>query len=133
MSSVERKLNVKQLAFVDSYMQCFNAKQAAIEAGYSTKNANKVGYQVLHNENVRAVIAERMEERKKALEIVPFDTIILHLVEIVNDKNAPSNERMRAAELLIKYNQNNKWHANDNNKIQEYVAALKEQIGDVWE
>lgn len=133
MSSVERKLNVKQLAFVDSYMHHFNATQAAIEAGYSHKNANKTGYQVLHNENVKAVITERMEERRKALEVVPFDTIILYLVEVVNDKGSSVNERMRAAELLIKYNQNNKWHAHDNSKIQEYVTALKEQIGEVWE
>jgi len=126
-------LTVKQKAFIDAYMKTFSPKQAALEAGYSKNNPSKVGYNVMQSEGVRAEIQRRMEERKKALEVVPFEAIIQRLVEITLDPASPQREQMKAADLLIKYKNTNRWGPADTNVIDEYVNALQEQVGDIWE
>lgn len=56
------KLTRKQERFVEEYLVDLNATQAAIRAGYSAKNADKIGSQLLGHSRVRARIDERMAE-----------------------------------------------------------------------
>lgn len=42
-----KKLTAKQQLFVDEYLIDLNATQAAIRAGYSPKNADKIGFELL--------------------------------------------------------------------------------------
>lgn len=54
------EITPKQQAFVEFYFACgFNATRAAIEAGYSDKNAAQQGYQLLQIPSVRAAIDAR--------------------------------------------------------------------------
>jgi phage terminase small subunit len=53
-------LSNKQRAFVEHYLICWNASEAARRAGYSRKNADVVGPRLLVNVGISAEIARRL-------------------------------------------------------------------------
>ena len=57
------KLTDKQRTFVAEYLVDLNATQAAIRAGYSARNADKIGPELLGKTRVAAVIAEEQTKR----------------------------------------------------------------------
>lgn len=59
------KLTPKQQVFVDEYLVDLNATQAAIRAGYSAKNADKIGPQLLGKSRVAAAIKQALAERSR--------------------------------------------------------------------
>jgi phage terminase small subunit len=62
--------NDKQKAFAKEYLVDLNATQAAIRAGYSTKSARRIGYQLLHETpHIAALIQVGMSKRAERLEI----------------------------------------------------------------
>ena len=63
------KLNAKQRVFVDEYLKDLNASAAARRAGYSEKNADRIGSQLLGKTWVAAAIAEAMQKRAARTEI----------------------------------------------------------------
>ena len=66
---VKRKLTPKQARFVSEYLIDLNATAAATRAGYSTKRASEIGYQLLRKTTVSEEIAEAMRVREKKTEI----------------------------------------------------------------
>ncbi|WP_434565148.1 terminase small subunit [Thermoanaerobacterium thermosaccharolyticum] len=58
-------LTVKQRRFIEEYLIDLNATQAAIRAGYSAKNADKIGSQLLGKTRVAAAIKQAMAERSR--------------------------------------------------------------------
>ncbi|WP_416037491.1 terminase small subunit [Lactococcus formosensis] len=56
------KLTEKQKKFADFYIKLGNATQAAIEAGYSKKTANRIGPENLSKLVIKNYIDERMEQ-----------------------------------------------------------------------
>ncbi|WP_316133696.1 terminase small subunit [Pseudomonas aeruginosa] len=67
--------------FVDEYLIDLNATQAAIRAGYSTRRATEIGYQLLQRPEVAQAIQAAMAERSKRTE-VEADYVIRRLREI---------------------------------------------------
>jgi len=59
------KLTPKQQTFVDEYLVDLNATQAAIRAGYSVKNAGKIGSELLQKTRIKAAIDKVMAERSR--------------------------------------------------------------------
>lgn len=59
------KLTPKQQAFVAEYLVDLNATQAAIRAGYSVKNADKIGSELLGKTRVKNAIDKAMAERSR--------------------------------------------------------------------
>lgn len=92
------KLTAKQNKFVEEYLIDLNATQAAIRAGYSPKNAGKIGHELLEktrNEIDRA-IAERsrrtginqdrvLRELAKIAFVNPGDVINLNQATVKSD------------------------------------------------
>lgn len=74
-------LTKKQCLFVDEYLIDLNATQAAIRAGYSTRRATEIGYQLLQRPEVAQAIQAAMAERSKRTE-VEADYVIRRLREI---------------------------------------------------
>ncbi|HHK3948289.1 TPA: terminase small subunit [Pseudomonas aeruginosa] len=74
-------LTRKQRLFVDEYLIDLNATQAAIRAGYSTRRATEIGYQLLQRPEVAQAIQAAMAERSKRTE-VEADYVIRRLREI---------------------------------------------------
>lgn len=56
-------LNSRQQAFVDEYLRCWNASEAARRAGYSEATAYSQGQRLLKHVEVSAAIQERVSER----------------------------------------------------------------------
>lgn len=118
---IEQKLNIKQQAFADYYIELGNAVEAAVKAGYSKNYANSQSYKLLENVGVKAYIENRMEELKS--ERVADQQEILELLtavargqtraatliglgggeENITEEMPPTMaERIKAAELLGK-------------------------------
>jgi hypothetical protein len=70
-----------QRAFVLEYLLDLNATQAAIRAGYSEKNADKIGPELLGKTRVAAAIEAAMAQRAKRTEI-NADYVLKRLVAI---------------------------------------------------
>lgn len=66
---MENKLTAKQQLFVDYYLVDLNATQAAKKAGYSERNADKIGPELLGKTRVKAAIQKAMDERSQRTKI----------------------------------------------------------------
>jgi phage terminase small subunit len=55
-------LSTKQRVFVEHYVRCFNATEAARRAGYSAKTAYSIGQENLKKPEVKAAIDARLAE-----------------------------------------------------------------------
>lgn len=64
-----RPLTPKQSAFVREYLVDLNATQAAIRAGYSAKNAGKIGPELLGKTRIQAEIQIGMDKRAQRNDI----------------------------------------------------------------
>lgn len=62
MSSITKKLTLKQQRFVDEYIISGNATQAAIKAGYSKKTANRIATENLSKPVIKTAIDQRNAE-----------------------------------------------------------------------
>ena len=64
------KLTAKQTAFVEHYLTCWNATEAARRAGYSAHTANQQGPRLLVNVGIEVAIAARLSELKMSADEV---------------------------------------------------------------
>ena len=80
------KLTEKQQKFCDEYLIDLNATQAAIRAGYSEKNADKIGSQLLGKTRVAEYIQERKRDRIERTEIT--QDMVLKELAIIAFSNA---------------------------------------------
>lgn len=105
---MEDKLNPKQKAFADYYIECGNATEAARKAGYKEKYAGTNANKLLKNTKVSQYITERMKavEEKR---IATGDEVLKYLTSVMRgeekdqfDLDASLQDRTKAAELLGK-------------------------------
>jgi phage terminase small subunit len=118
------KLNIKQKAFADYFIETGNAYQSAIKAGYSENYAKGNVIKLLENESVKSYIDERMKEIAsnriaKAEEVMEYLTRVLRDEETepvvvmknigdfmtepeIVEKKLNAKDRIKAAELLGK-------------------------------
>lgn len=62
MTEENKKLTRKQQVFIDEYLKCFNASEAARRAGYSEKSARFTGSDLLADGNISQQIQARLNE-----------------------------------------------------------------------
>ncbi len=74
-------LTPRQARFVEEYLVDFNAKDAAIRAGYSKKTAKQQGHKTLQTPAVQEAVTAAMEARSKRTEIAA-DTVVQELARI---------------------------------------------------
>jgi phage terminase small subunit len=105
-TSQDKPLTAKQLSFIDYYTDTQNkktfnnAKESAIEAGYSIKSAKLSGHRNITNDNCKLAIDKKREEFK-AENIATRQIRQQFWTETM--KNAPlMSDRLRASELLGK-------------------------------
>lgn len=67
--AVARGLTDKQKMFVQEYLVDMNATRAAVRAGYSERNADKIGSELLGKTGVAEAIQRAVERRSKRTEI----------------------------------------------------------------
>lgn len=88
----------KQKRFVEEYLIDLNAKQAAIRAGYSVKNADKIGSELLGKTRVQQAVSEAIAERSRRTG-VNQDRVVRELARIAfsnfSDIVDPETARIR--------------------------------------
>ncbi|MDH6354527.1 phage terminase small subunit [Dysgonomonas sp. PH5-45] len=62
-------LTPRQEVFCREYLIDFNATQAAVRAGYSSRSAKHLGSRLLKNANVQLCVQNLMDERNRRLQI----------------------------------------------------------------
>lgn len=76
-------LSFKQQMFVEEYLSCFNATQAALRAGYSERSARAIGAENLTKPDIGAVIDERLRESA-----MRADEVLMRLAEHARGEHA---------------------------------------------
>lgn len=94
-----KKLSAKQQKFVVEYCKTFDAKQAAIVAGYSEKSASSIGAQLLNNPFIQIKINEA-QERAAEVATITKNQIIQDCLEIVNNMKADADDAKKAMVAL---------------------------------
>jgi phage terminase small subunit len=99
---MELKLKPKQELFAIEYLKDFNATQAAIRAGYSTKTAHVIGPENLKKPVIKKAIDIGMAQRTKSVEI-SVEWILQGVKSIADNLDEQTKDRLKAFELLGKY------------------------------
>ena len=93
-------LNEKQKAFCEYYAACFNATEAAKKAGYSQKTAYSHGQRLLKNVETQNYLST-LQSRARTNRIATIDEVMEYLSDTMRNKEERTNERTKAAQLLI--------------------------------
>lgn len=99
-------LNNQRMLFVDEYikLRCSNAKQAAINAGYSAKSAEAQASQILKNPKVQEYLKQRKSEISQDLkqEFI-FDALEARRVmyAIMKDPDAADRDKIAVAKDFL--------------------------------
>lgn len=117
-------MNERQIRFVDEFIACGNASEAARRAGYTAKFAARQGYKLLSNPEVRAALDERRaalttDKTLSQQQLLEFLSSVV-MGEVTDEQlmtrltgkgtskierhelRASVKDRLRAAELLLK-------------------------------
>ena len=101
-------LTPKQKAFADYYLECGNATQAYIKAGYSKNGANRSANKLRSNSDISAYIAER-QSKIEATRLMTLEDIQAFRARVIKgeekdafDMDASLADRLKAANDLEK-------------------------------
>lgn len=97
----KQKFTQKQRAFVEHYLKCGNAAEAARLAGYSKKTARSIGEENLTKPDIRALLDEKIAQAE-AERIASAEEVLEYFSSIMRNEEMPISERTRAAEALAK-------------------------------
>ena len=78
------QLTLKQQMFLKAYMSCFNATQAAREAGYAEKHLNKYASSLLSNPLIKTEI-DKYRQKIDKRSLVTFDETVKLLWDMANE------------------------------------------------
>lgn len=102
------KLNRRQKAFADFYLECGNATEAARKAGYSEKTAYSIGAENLKKPEISAYIAERMQAQNEA-RVASADEVLRFFSSVMRGEikdqfglDAALSDRLNAGKELMK-------------------------------
>lgn len=79
--SANKELTDKQKLFCVHYIKCFNAKKAAIKAGYSKETSGEQGYQLLQKTSIKNEI-EKLKQNKFNRAMLLEDDIFQKYIDI---------------------------------------------------
>ncbi|MEZ7280390.1 terminase small subunit [Limosilactobacillus fermentum] len=116
VSSITKRLTLKQHRFVDEYIISGNATQAAIKAGYSKRSAQQTGAENLLKPVIKAELDRRNAEIKSA-KTADMQEVMEYLASVMRGEQTESvatakgiydnvpvsaKDRIKAAELIGK-------------------------------
>lgn len=96
------KLSAKMELFISEYLVDLNASEAVLRAGYKTRNANRLGTELLRHPLIKPRIDAALEKRMEQNE-VKADYLINKLISIIeNTETSNPQACLRAIELAGK-------------------------------
>ncbi|MEK8128680.1 terminase small subunit [Paenibacillus filicis] len=119
--SETRALTPKQEMFVAEFLVDLNATRAAIRAGYSERNADKIGSELLGKTRVRAAIDKAKLERQQRTKITA-DMVLQRWWDIAS---ADPNELMHLRRVCCRYcfGTNHEFQWINESEYKEYSSA----------
>lgn len=96
-------LTPRQRQFAEEYVIDFNAKAAAIRAGYSTKHPDQQAHILLKHKGIAYLIDHLQGSKEAAIVSVDPDYVIQKITSIVNKENARDGDKLRGLELLARH------------------------------
>ena len=95
------KLTRKQQVFVREYLVDLNASQACIRAGYSQRNAGKIGPRLVGQSRIAEAIQNQLKKRLEAAEITA-DLVLMGIKETIRVcvSAGQNNNVLKGYELL---------------------------------
>ena len=100
----EAMLTPKQERFIDEYLVDFNARQAAIRAGYSAKTAQPISSELLSKPIIRAEIDRRRKETAEKLNITKEQILQEYAsIALASGIELKGSDKMKALEFWGKY------------------------------
>lgn len=124
-------INIRQKAFVDEWLKCGNATEAAIKAGYSKKYAGTNADKLLKNTKIAAYIAERQKQIEDSRiadvsEVLQFFSSVMRgEVKDQFDMDAALSDRLSAGRELMK-----RYDKSDDGK-KDALAKLDEVLKEI--
>ena len=120
-------LNEKQKAFCEYYAACFNATEAAKKAGYSQKTARSIGQRLLTYVDIQNYLST-LQSRARTNRIATIDEVMEYLSDTMRNKEERTNERTKAAQLLIDA-LSGREESEEDNSITEIVIVPEDASG----
>lgn len=77
-SEAYSSLTRKQQRFVEEYLVNYNAKEAAVKAGYSPRSAETIGYENLRKPSIQKVLTEKSKVITEKAESEAVEVVKLH-------------------------------------------------------
>lgn len=125
------EINIRQKAFVDEWLKCGNATEAAIKAGYSKKYAGTNADKLLKNTKIAAYIAERQKQIEDSRiadvsEVLQFFSSVMRgEVKDQFEMDAALSDRLSAGRELMK-----RYDKSDDGK-KDALAKLDEVLKEI--
>lgn len=94
-------MNSKQRIFTAEYLNCLNATEAAIKAGYSPRCAYVQGARLLRNAKIKEAINNSVNARENKLIADRVERQQV-LTAIMRDVEESTKDRLRAIEILCR-------------------------------
>jgi len=104
IQAVIDSLSDRQRVFCEEYLKDLNATQAAIRAGYTTKNAKQVAFQLMENQAIRIAIDGLRAERSKGTDVTK-DFVLRGIQKAIRQAEDANNMNamLRGYELLARH------------------------------
>lgn len=125
------EINIRQKAFVDEWLKCGNATEAAIKAGYSKKYAGTNADKLLKNTKIATYIAERQKQIEDSRiadvsEVLQFFSSVMRgEVKDQFEMDAALSDRLSAGRELMK-----RYDKSDDGK-KDALAKLDEVLKEI--
>jgi phage terminase small subunit len=95
------ELTDKQRRFCEEYIVDWNASRSALAAGYSEKTAYQIGHENLKKVEIQAYIEHIQKDLKKQAGMSVLSNL-KKVEEILLDKDARNNDKLKAVEIINK-------------------------------
>jgi hypothetical protein len=114
------RLKGRQQRFVEEYLVCANATEAALKAGYSPRTAGQIGYENLRKPDICEALSKAQARVQERAEMTAAQAVV-ELAVMARDPNQPGGVRVSASREI---NDMLGFHAPPKGRTQEEVGLL---------
>lgn len=100
---LRKRLTVRQTRFCEEYVIDFNAKAAAIRAGYATKWADRQAHLLMLKDEIRAYIDHLSQSKEAKIVSVDPDYVLQRITKVIDKEGTKDGDILRGLELLARH------------------------------
>ena len=103
IDELENALTARQRAFCYEYVVDFQARNAAVRAGYAPKYADKQAHLLTMNRGVQKLIDHLTLSKEAKITSIDPDYVIAKVTEIITQAGTKDGDKLRGLELLARH------------------------------